>query len=283
MDQGEQPHAGLPGQDTRLARGRVSGLGRAFGFLVREASIVHEQLRLVRRYAHDLAWRRVARDDDLSAAPGLPHHLLGADLAVRAAHGLAGLEPAEIGARRHPKTLGDPWVEAPRPLVLDQRVAVGAHSMVHPEAAHLVPVVAERLPVVELDELDVVGEPADDPAEGLEQLPQARWADDPQRAFAALEVIGLQQARHPEIVIGVVVRDVDLVHRHEPGRALHLALRAFAAIEEQPLAAHPRQQAGRGTARGGHRAARAEEDHREVHRPTVAVAGVGRRLSARRP
>ena len=127
----------------------------------------------------------------------LPHHLLGARPSRRAAHGLAGLEPAEVGARRDPEPLGEPWVEAPGPLVLDQRVAVGAHPMVDPEERTSYPSWRTRLPVVELDELDLVGEPADDPAERPEQLPQAGRADDPQRALAALEVVGLEQARAP--------------------------------------------------------------------------------------
>jgi hypothetical protein len=60
----------------------MPGLGGAFDLLVGEASVVHEELRLVRGEAHHLARRRVARDDDLPAAPRLPHHLAGADLAV---------------------------------------------------------------------------------------------------------------------------------------------------------------------------------------------------------
>ena len=216
----------------------------------------------------------------------LPHHLLGLTSPSEPCTGSPAWSLPKSGPGVTPSRSATVGIEPPRPLVLDQRVAVGAHPVIDPEAAHLVAVVADRLPLVELHQLDLVGEPADDPAERPEQLPQAGRADDPQRALAALEVIRLQQAGHPEIVVGVVVGEVDLVHRHEPGRALHLALRALAAVEQQPLAAHPRQQAGRGTARGGHRAARAEEDDREVHRPTVAVAGVGRhatRLSARRP
>ena len=48
VDQGEQPHARLPGQLGRLAGGGVAGLGGALGLLVGEARVVDEQLGLVR-------------------------------------------------------------------------------------------------------------------------------------------------------------------------------------------------------------------------------------------
>ena len=88
-------------------------------------------------------------------------------------------------------------------------------------------------------------------------------------ALAAVEVVGLQQPRDAEVVVGVQVGDVDLVDLDEPGRALHLALRALAAVEQQPVAADPRQQAGGRAPRGRHRAAGAEEDHVHVHARSV--------------
>ena len=77
-------------------------------------------------------------------------------------------------------------------------------------------------------------------------------------------------------MVGVVVGDVDLVHLHEADRAMHLALRSLAAVEQQPLASHPCEQAGGGSTRGGHRAAGAEEYDREVHAPTVSPLLSGR-------
>src|SRR5262249_37624586 len=54
-------------------------------------------------------------------------------------------------------------------------------------------------------------------------------------------------------------------------------------VEQQPVAADAHQQACRRAPGGGHRAAGAEEDHGEVHRLTVAAAGVGRRLTRSAP
>ncbi len=72
-------------------------------------------------------------------------------------------------------------------------------------------------------------------------------------------------------MVGVIVGDVHLVHLDQAGGPLHLALRPLAAVEQEPLAAYPRQQAGCGAPRGGHGAAGAEEYHREVHAPTVSA------------
>ena len=62
------------------------------------------------------------------------------------------------------------------------------------------------------------------------------------------------------------VREEDLVQVDEADvRAQQLALRALAAVEEQPLAAAADERGGGSAARGRHRAGRAEEDDVEVH------------------
>ena len=271
MNQRQELHVRFPRQLRGLPRRRVAGLDRSLELAVGEAPIVHEQLGLVGGHPGHLARRGVPGDHDLAAAARLAHHLLGANLAVAPLHGLAGLKPAEVGAGLDPQARRQLGVEAPRPLVLDQRVAVGADLMLDLEAAHLVALVANRLALVELDQLDLVGDPAHDSVEGLEQAPQPGRPDDPQRALAALEVIGLQQPRQAEVVVGVIVGHVDLVHLDQARGALHLALRPLAAVEQQALAAYPGQQAGGGPPRGGHGAAGAEEYDREVHAPTVSA------------
>ena len=94
---------------------------------------------------------------------------------------LAVLEPLEVGARRDAEPLRRPRGRSARALVLDQRVAVGAHPVLDLERAHLVAVVAHRLARIELDQVDLVAEPAEDPPQRLEQLEQAGRADHPQR------------------------------------------------------------------------------------------------------
>ena len=184
---------------------------------------------------------------------------------------LAVLEALERRARRNPQARCFLGVEAPRALVLDQRVAVGAHPVLDLERTHLVAVVAHGLARAELDQLDLVADPAEDPPQRLEQLDQPRRPDHPQRALAIVEVVGLQQPRDAQVMVGVQVGDVDLVDLHEPGRALHLALRALAAVEQQPVAADPREQARGRPPRGRHRPPGSEEDEVHVHAGRVVA------------
>ncbi len=134
----------------------MARFGGSLGLLVGEARIVDQELGLVRRQRGHLAGSGVARHHHLSAAPHRSHHLLGLDRAVWAPHRLSRLEPAEIGAGTDAELLGERGIEPPRPLVLDQGVAVGANPMIHPERADLVPGVADRFPLLELHELEVV-------------------------------------------------------------------------------------------------------------------------------
>jgi hypothetical protein len=79
-------------------------------------------------------------------------------------------------------------------------------------------------------------------------------------------------------VVGVQMREVDLLDLDQAERALELALRSLAAVEHQPLAPAGDEQAGGIAARRGHGAARAEECHGQVHgwqRRTAGSAGAG--------
>src|SRR5207253_6636587 len=99
-------------------------------------------------------------------------------------------------------------------------------------------------------------------------LAQAGWTEDRQRHVAAAKGERLQHPREPEEVIGVEVREEDLVQVDEPnGRLQQLALGTLAAVEEQPLAAAPDEQGARRTPCGRSAAGRAEEDDVEVHGP----------------
>ena len=61
------------------------------------------------------------------------------------------------------------------------------------------------------------------------------------------------------------VGDVEVVDLDEPGRALHLALSALAAVDEDAIAAGPDEQARRRPPSRGHGATGAEKDNVEVH------------------
>ena len=64
----------------------------------------------------------------------------------------------------------------------------------------------------------------------------------------------------------------DRVELGQADRAQQLALRALAAVEQQPSPAGAQQERRQPAARGGHRAGRAGEEQREVHRRLLEVS-----------
>jgi hypothetical protein len=109
-------------------------------------------------------------------------------------------------------------------------------------------------------------QPADDRREDREQIAEAGRPVELETLLAAAQVIGLEQPRKAEHVIGVVVAEEDDVEIDEPDlRAQELTLRALAAVEQDAIAATPDQRR-RGRAAGRRRRARgAQEDDVHVH------------------
>ncbi len=173
---------------------------------------------------------------------------------------------AKAGPSATPAAFAAAGSKRPGRCGLDQGVAVGAHAVARFEGLHLVAVVGDRVARLQLDQLQREAEPADQRLEHTEEVAQARRPVDEQRLLAVGQVVALQQPRQAEDVIGVEVRQVDLVDLGQPQRALHLPLRPFAAVEQQPVPATRHQHARRRAPRRGHRAAGAEEDHVEIHR-----------------
>ena len=95
---------------------------------------------------------------------------------------------------------------------------------------------------------------------------------DPQRLGAVAEVVGLDQARQAEVVVGMEMGDEDVVERDEPGRALQLPLCSLAAVEQQPIAAEPDEHRSRIAAGARRRRPGAEEDDVEIHGGSVFLA-----------
>ena len=181
------------------------------------------------------AGRGVAGDDDGPARPRLPHHVGRADRPVGAGHGLATLEGGEVGAFGDPEPLRLLGVEAAGPLELDQRVAAGANAVLDRKRLDLAAIDVDPVPGLDLDQVEREAEAADEPAEGPEEVLEAGRAVDRQRLVAVGEVVGFEQAREAEEVIGVEVGQVDLVELDEAERALHLALGPLAAVEQEPF------------------------------------------------
>ena len=101
----------------------------------------------------------------------------------------------------------------------------------------------------------------------VEEVAEPRRPVDRERHVAVAERERLQHPRQAEVVVGVEVREEDLAQIDEADRrAQELALRALAAVEEQPLAAAPHEERARRTPRGRRAGRGAEEDDVEVHR-----------------
>jgi hypothetical protein len=129
----------------------------------------------------------------------------------------------------------------------------------------------EPLPRLELDGCQRIREAADERPQLLEQLAQALGpVNGERRLVATAQRERLQHPRQPEEVVGVEVREEDLLQVGQADRRpLQLSLCPLAAVEEEPLAPAPDEQRGRPALRGRHRGGRAEEDDVEVHAAIV--------------
>ncbi len=119
---------------------------------------------------------------------------------------------------------------------------------------------------LELDGLDRVRQPAEDPSERREQLAETSGAVQRQGHLAPAQRERLQHPRQAEVVVRVKVREEDLLEIDEPHvAAQELALRALRAVEQEPLPSPAHERGAQGALGGRHGAGRPEEDDVEVH------------------
>src|SRR5690606_10231175 len=139
--------------------------------------------------------------------------------------------------------------------VLDQRVAQRrALAMLHLEGTDLVVLAAHDGARLEVRHREREGQLLVPDAFGtLEQRLRATRAPDAERGLAELQRERLQQAQRTEEVIGVEVREEQILEREAHAVAHHLALRAFAAVEHQRLALAQQRDGGEATFDGGTR------------------------------
>ena len=196
-----------------------------------------------------------------------PEHVLRAhDAAAVEADDLAPLERAARGPVRDTERIGRGDVEAAGTIVLAQRVADGAAPVRDGEGLEPVVVALDDGARAKLHDLERVRQPADHDAERPHQRGRSARPVDGHRDLSAAQGERLQHARQAEDVIGVQVREEDVLEIDEPGvGAEELPLRSLAAVDEEAIPTAP-QEGGRGSAgrrrrgRGG-----AEEDEIEVH------------------
>jgi putative nucleotidyltransferase with HDIG domain len=274
--EGQEPHAGGQRELCRARSRGVQRLLRALPLLDGERRLVHQDVGIHRCLEHGGGSTRVAGQCHLPPGPRGPEDLLGAHGAsVGKLDGLAALEPPEERAFRNAEALRFLEVETARPRFLDQHVAVRRDAVLHRES--LDPVVRPLHPLTrcELDEGQLVAQPAEDAPEDPEQVVEPGWAEDGQRHIAAAKGERLQHPGQTEVVVGVVVGQEDLRELDEPDRgAQELALRPLAAIDEDPFAAAADQRAGEAAPGGRHRTRGSEEDEVEVHSQSLGASAL---------
>jgi hypothetical protein len=113
---------------------------------------------------------------------------------------------------------------------------------------------------LELDEVQRIGKAAVDDSHHAHELAQAAWPVDGERLLAFSQGEGLEHSRQPQPVVGVEVGDEHALHVDQADRAQQLALRPFAAVEQQAIASAAYQQGGQASPRAWHRTAGAEEE-----------------------
>ena len=116
--------------------------------------------------AQRLARGGVARDHELATGPRRAHHLLGRDPGDR----LPALEPPEIGAGRDAQRRRGLGIELSGTLVLIDDVAEPRPSVDHRHRRNPVAVAPELLSGLELDEHELVADPARGPERERHQL-----------------------------------------------------------------------------------------------------------------
>ena len=100
------------------------------------------------------------------------------------------------------------------------------------EGADLVAVERHCVPAAQLHELELVAQPPDHAGEDAEELAEARRPVDVERRLARPQRERLQHPGEPEVVVGVEVRQEDVLEVDEPDRrAQELALGSLAAVE----------------------------------------------------
>ena len=159
-------------------------------------------------------------------------------------HVLPRLQPPARRAVGHAEPVGSGDVEPPGTLGLHERVAERVGAVLDREPLDRVLPALEGLPRLELDDGQRIRQPPDERPQPVEELAQApRPVDRERRLVAAAQCERLQHPRQAEEVVGMEVREEDLLQVGQADRRpLQLPLRPLAAVEEEPLAAAPHEQ-----------------------------------------
>jgi hypothetical protein len=125
---------------------------------------------------------------------------------------------------------------------------------------------ADRLAGTELDHFQRIRDPSDDHAQRAEQRTCSARSVHGDRDLTPAQPERFQHARKTEHVIGMEMRQEDVLEVDEPDvRAEELPLRPLAAVDEKAIPAAPDERRRRPTRRSRRRGGRSEEDEVEIH------------------
>ena len=260
----------------RGRRGRVQGLVRALPLLHRERGLVNEYVGVPGGLAHRVRSASVAGEDDLAPGPRRAENLLGAHRrAAGQLDALAALQATKKRPLGHTQTSSFVEAEAPWAPLLDECVAVRRHAVLDLERLDSVVAPTDPVSGAELDQRELVAEPAEHAPEDPEKIVEPGWAVHRERHLAPAQSERLQHPRQSEVVVRVVVRQEDLGQLDEAdGRAQELALRSFPAVDEYPLAPAAKQRAREAAPSRRHGAGGSEEDEIKVHTRSLGATGL---------
>jgi hypothetical protein len=265
--QREHLHAGRTRQLGGAGRGRVQGLICPLLLLGGESRLVHEDVRLPSHVEHLRRRARIPGQDDLAPTPRRTQHLFGDDrTAAGHVNRLTCLQASEERPLGDAEGPGGLDVEAPRTRILGEAVAVRGDAVLDREGEDPVIAAVASFARAQLAQLDLVRQLSEDPPQDREEVDEAGRPVDGEGHLAPAEREGLQHPRQAEIMVGVVVRQEDVGELDEAHRrAEELALRALAAVEEDPVAAAADERPGEATSRRRHGPGGPEKDDVEVH------------------
>ncbi len=271
--EGEHASSGGGCELGRARGGRMQRLVGALALLVRERRLVHEQIGIASRFENRAGRTGVPREYDLPAGTGRPEHLIRAHRRpVWELDRLPTLQSPEERSFRNAERLRRLEVESPGPRLFDQRVPVGRHAVLDGERLDPVVVAANAVSRVELLQREFVAQAPEDATKNCEEVFQARRAVHREWNLAPPERERLQHPRQAQVVVRVVVRQDDLRQLDEADRgAQELALRALAAVEEDPLPATAEKGAGEAAFRGRDGAGCSQKDEVEIHRRSLGL------------
>jgi hypothetical protein len=154
----------------------------------------------------------VSAQDELPSRACGPENLGGRHfLAAHQDHAFATLEASALGTVGNAERRGRLDVETTGTLVLDDCVADRGDAVFDREGLYAIAAALEDRVGFEFRRLDGVREPADDALQPGKQVSQTARSVDAERQLSAAQGERLEHPGKAEVVVGVEVREVDLL------------------------------------------------------------------------